>query len=145
MICDGIRHCTDSADERCDCDETTFNCTLNNECVAPALQCDGFKDCTDGSDENNCEPSVGCSFNRSSNFDCGYFLYLAQPGSSGIGLRMFGLISYITSPDITINDNSCLAITAAYIGTKLNIRVASFDGEMYTVLYQGPWQFVEMT
>jgi hypothetical protein len=58
---------------------------------------------------------------------------------------MSGLISYITSPEITINDNSCLTITAAYISTKLNIRVSSFDGEMYTVLYQGPWQFVEMT
>ena len=52
--------------------------------------------------------------------------------------------AYITSPDVTIINDSCLSITADF-STKSNIRVSSFDSEMYTVLHQESRQNVELT
>ena len=56
---------------------------------------------------------------------------------------MTSRLAFITSPDATIKNDSCLSITADF-STKANVRVSSFDGVMYTVLHQESRQNIEL-
>ncbi|KAH3769303.1 hypothetical protein DPMN_170553 [Dreissena polymorpha] len=132
------------------CSEQSVLC--DDTCYPQSFRCDGIRQCKDGTDEIKCqsEAKVTCDFTygtcmyylhnvqiRDTIIYYGYYPQLAQYGNIAY---MFETLSYLRSPSVTVEENSCLAFHFALFSSYSTpvVRVATFNSEAYHTV--GQWQ-----